>query len=84
MFLSNRTKLIPRLWYVNCNFISKKIMKQILIAATAVGVAIAGIILYGQKRNTGSKPIADAAKDAYNTMNKGLGKIKRNTVHTMG
>ncbi len=59
-------------------------MKTILIAATAVGTAIAGIIFYNRKRSSGTKPIEDAAKDAYKTMNNGLGKIERNPVHSMG
>jgi hypothetical protein len=59
-------------------------MKKILIAATAVGAAIAGIILYNRKRNTGTNKVEDAAKDAYDTMNRGIGKIERNTMHSMG
>lgn len=59
-------------------------MKKILIAATAVGSVVAGIILYNRKRNSGTKRIKGAAKDAYKTMNDGLGKIERNTMHSMG
>ena len=60
-------------------------MKKILIAATAVGAGIAGIILYNKRKtNSGSKQIKNAATDAYNTMNGGLGKIERGTMHTMG
>jgi hypothetical protein len=60
-------------------------MKKILIAATAVGAAIAGIILYnGRKRNTGAKQVDNAAKDAYDTMNNGIGKIERSAMHSMG
>lgn len=60
-------------------------MKKILIAATAAGTAIAGIILYNRKRNkSGAKRIENAAKDAYHTMNDGIGKVERNTVHSMG
>lgn len=59
-------------------------MKKILIAATAVGAAIAGIILYNRGRNTGSNRVEDAAKDAYDTMNSGIGKVERNTMHSMG
>jgi hypothetical protein len=55
-------------------------MKKILIAATAVGAAIAGIILYSRKRNEGSKQVEDAAKNAYNTMNDGIGKVERGTM----
>lgn len=59
-------------------------MKKILIAATAVGATIAGLILYSQKRSNGTKRIKDAAKDAYDTMNNGIGKIERNPAHSMG
>lgn len=52
-------------------------MKKILIAATAVGATIAGIILYSRKRNSGTKEVKDAAKNAYNTMNDGIGKVER-------
>lgn len=60
-------------------------MKKVLVAATAVGAAIAGIILYNRKRNnSGRKRIENAAKDAYDTMNEGLGKVERNAMHSMG
>ena len=59
-------------------------MKKILIAATAVGAAIAGIILYSRKRSNESRQVENAARDAYNTMNDGIGKIERNTMHSMG
>jgi hypothetical protein len=58
-------------------------MKKILVAATAVGATIAGIILYNRRRNSGSRPVENAARDAYNTMNNGLGKIERNTMHSV-
>jgi len=59
-------------------------MKNILLAATAVGASIAGIILYTRKRNNSTKKIENAAKDAYNTMNNTLGKVERNAMHSMG
>jgi hypothetical protein len=60
-------------------------MKKILIAATAVGTAIAGIILYNRKKNSSeARQIGHAAKDAYDTMNDGIGKVERNTTHSMG
>jgi hypothetical protein len=59
-------------------------MKKILIAATAVGVAIAGLILYNRKKGTGVRQVENAAADAYNTINDGLGKVERNTLHSMG
>jgi hypothetical protein len=59
-------------------------MKKILIAATAVGATIAGLILYNRRRNSAPNRIKDAAKDAYRTMNDGIGKIERNAMHSMG
>jgi len=59
-------------------------MKKILIAATAVGATIAGIILYSRKRNSGARQVENAAKNAYDTMNNGLGKIERSAMHSMG
>jgi hypothetical protein len=59
-------------------------MKKILIAATAVGATIAGLVLYSRKRNNEPRQIEDAAKDAYKTMNDGIGKVERNTMHSMG
>ena len=59
-------------------------MKKILIAATAVGATIAGLILYKRKRNGASGRIEDAAKDAYRTMNDGIGKVERTASHSMG
>jgi hypothetical protein len=65
--------------YINRN------MKSIFLAATAVGTAIAGIILYNRRRsNSGTRQIENAASDAYQTMNSGLGKIERSTIHSMG
>lgn len=55
-------------------------MKKILIAATAVGATIAGLIIYNRKRNSAPNQIEDAAKDAYKTMNNGLGKVERGTM----
>ena len=59
-------------------------MKKILIAATTVGAAVAGIILYSRTRNSATSQIENAAKDAYATINNGLGKIERNAMHSMG
>lgn len=59
-------------------------MKKILLTATAVGAAIAGIMIYSRKKNNAPKQIENAAKDAYNTMNYGLGKVERNALNTMG
>lgn len=62
----------------------RKKMKKILIAATAVGAAIAGLIIYSRKKNPSSGKIEDAAKDAYQTMNEGIGKVERGAMHSMG
>jgi hypothetical protein len=59
-------------------------MKKILIAATAVGATIAGLILYNRKRNSAPSRVEDAAKDAYRTMNDGIGKVERTASHSMG
>jgi hypothetical protein len=69
---------------VIARFLLNNRMKKILIAATAVGATIAGLILYNRRRNSASGQVERAAKDAYNTMNNGLGKIERNTMHSMG
>lgn len=60
-------------------------MKNILIAATIVGAVAAGLILYTSKKNNGSKDqVKDAAKDAYDAMNAGIGKVERLGQHAMG
>ena len=53
-------------------------------AASAVGAAIAGLIIYSRKKNSSSGKIEDAAKDAYQTMNEGIGKVERGAMHSMG
>jgi hypothetical protein len=60
-------------------------MKNILIAATIVGAVAAGLILYASSKNKKSKnQIKDAATDAYDTMNAGIGKVERLGQHAMG
>ena len=59
-------------------------MKKMLLSATAVGAAIAGLVLYYQRRNKHRNSIAGAAKDAYRIMNDGLGKVERPAQHAMG
>jgi Mn2+/Fe2+ NRAMP family transporter len=62
-------------------------MKSILIAAGIVGAAAAGVILYLRSRETnteGANEIKGAAKNAYKTMNKGIGKVERLGQHSMG
>ncbi|GAC1421862.1 MAG: hypothetical protein NVS1B13_20230 [Flavisolibacter sp.] len=61
-------------------------MKNILIAAAIVGAATAGAILFMQNNLQGGKSnkIKGAAKNAYDTMNAGIGKIERSGQHSMG
>ncbi|HEX2606228.1 MAG TPA: hypothetical protein VHK91_02570 [Flavisolibacter sp.] len=61
-------------------------MKNMLLAAAAVGAATAGLILYlrDRDRNKGTRQIKGAAKDAYDTMNAGIGKVERLGAHSMG
>ena len=55
-----------------------------LLTATAVAAALAGLILYCQKKNKTGNRIEDAAKDAYQTMNEGIGRVERPMQHAMG
>jgi hypothetical protein len=59
-------------------------MKSMLLAATTVGLAIAGLILYNQQRAKPKNRIKDAAKNAYQTMNEGIGSVERPMHHAMG
>jgi hypothetical protein len=59
-------------------------MKKMLIAATAVGAAVAGMILYFGKKESNRNQIKNAAKDAYSTMNDGIGKAERLGQNAMG
>lgn len=58
-------------------------MKSLLITAAIVGVAAAAIIIYlaedMSSESEGLDDVADAASDAYNTMNKHIGRIERKT-----
>ena len=59
-------------------------MKSMLIAATTVGLVITGLLLYDQQRSKPKNRIKAAAKDAYKTMNKGIGSVERPMQHAMG
>jgi LPXTG cell wall anchor motif len=59
-------------------------MKNMLLTAAALGAVIAGLALYYQKKNKPQNRIKDAAKDAYQTMNEGIGSIERPMQHAMG
>jgi hypothetical protein len=55
-------------------------MKKMIIAATAVGTAIAGIILYFGRSSSSKKQIENSPKAENNS----LGKAKRLGQHAMG
>ena len=58
-------------------------MKKMLITASAVGAAIAGMILYA--RNRADKPRQlNGNASGKNYLKDGLGKIERNAMHSMG
>jgi hypothetical protein len=59
-------------------------MKSMLIAAAAVGATIAGLALYFQRKNRPSNRVLDSAKDAYQTINSGIGALERPAHHAMG
>jgi hypothetical protein len=59
-------------------------MKNMLIAASALGAGIAGLVIYYQRKSKPANRIANAAKDAYETINNGLDKVERPAHHTMG
>lgn len=60
------------------------VMKNILITASALGAAIAGLILYYQKKNTARTNTIDIAKDAYQRVGNGFNNVKRPAHHAMG
>lgn len=60
------------------------VMKNMLFAVALVGGAITGLILYYEKKNKPLNKVTDAAKDAYNTMNEGIGRVERPMQHAMG
>lgn len=59
-------------------------MKNMIIAASALGVLIAGIIITRSRSKKPLNTVRDAASDAYNTMNRGIGLMERNPHHVMG
>jgi len=58
-------------------------MKKIIIAASIVGAAAAGVILYLRKRNSTPGQVEDAANDANNIMNKHAKKAERKVNQAM-
>jgi len=58
-------------------------MKKMLITASAVGAAIAGMVLYARNRADRSRPLNGSASGR-NYLKDGLGKIERNAMHSMG
>jgi hypothetical protein len=59
-------------------------MKSMLIAAATIGAAIAALILYNERQKRPENQIEDAAKDAYRTMNEGIGQIERPIANALG
>lgn len=62
-------------------------MKKILLAAVLTGAAAAFLIMYlGRSYNEDKEinDIEDAAEDAYDTMNKHIGKVERATEKALG
>lgn len=57
-------------------------MKNVLIAAIVAGVAGAALVLYlsnNLQPSSEADDIADAADDAYKTMNRSIGSVERGT-----
>ena len=54
-------------------------MKKMLITASAVGAAIAGMVLYARNRADRSRPLNGSASGR-NYLKDGLGKIERNAM----
>lgn len=59
-------------------------MKNMLLTAAAVGAVLAAFILYTERKRSLGNRIEDAAEDAYDTMNEGIGKLERPAYHAMG
>ena len=60
------------------------IMKNMLLTATVFGTVLAAFVLYAERKRRSSNRIKDAAEDAYDTMNEGIGKLERPAYHAMG
>ena len=60
-------------------------MKNMLLAASALGVLIATLIVaFGRQEKSGKKGlIGGAAKDAYHTMNSGIGGLERSSMKNL-
>ena len=59
-------------------------MKSMLLTATAVGAAIAGLMLYYQRKNSSKNKLSGTTTDAYNTVNNAMSNIARPPHHAMG
>jgi len=59
-------------------------MKTILIAATAVGAVVAGLILYLQGSDKSRNKVLSAAKGAFRQVNNGPAQLERPAHHAMG
>ena len=74
-------------WYTNCTVLLTKqiIMKTILAVAAVAGIAGAiAIYFFSEANKTAGDEIADAAGNAYDTMNKHIGSVERATERAFG
>jgi hypothetical protein len=61
-------------------------MKKIVIASILVGAAVAGLLFYLRNQLAEKKTsddVEDAADNAYNTMNKHIGRVERTFDHAL-
>ncbi len=54
-------------------------MKKILIAASVVGAAAAGVILFLRNKNKPATQLAHAAENAHDVMNRNIANVERKT-----
>jgi hypothetical protein len=62
-------------------------MKKMLLAASAVGAGIAGLIVYARTRKEkpgNPRAIADKGMNAYQSLTSGSNSNERSALHTMG
>ena len=59
-------------------------MKSALLAAAAVGIALAGLILYYQKRLKEERNMLATGHDDFHSINNGVEEIPRLAQHAMG
>lgn len=59
-------------------------MKNMLLSAVVVGTVLAAFALYAERKRSLRNRIGDTEEDAYDTMNEGMGTLKRPAYHAMG